>query len=1454
MKLHLNLTLRRAVLAAMAMVAVGTAQAETTTYNGKGDAYITGEGTLESNEWNDIWNKHKSSTLTIGTSEGAAVVGLEKKTYNKGQIIFIGGRGNNSDATTGSNGTLNVGSGTLNVSNAIHVGNSQSQVTGMLTINGGSVIAGSELTVGAYKGTGMVDVKNGSLTVKTDADGGVLRVGYHNGGHNTHQEDGILLIGSTLTVGEAGGAKDLTSIGHENSVAALVLTEASTATLHDQTIVGEGAGSNGSIIVEGGGSLTLGSLTVLGYASSAQGSIEIAETGSAKADVMTIGAAGKGEVSVDGNLSANTIILGEQKSGSGILSISNGTTTVKDDLYVGYLGTGKVSNYDGGTLNAGNVYVVGKDSLLSTTGVDGTSTQTTMTNATVLAGSINTYEYASTDIKGELILAEGGKLFNEGTVNIKDVTITDTGIVENDGTLNIAGTAANSGDITNTATLNITGAMLNEGSITSDNKLNIDGSMSSLGTIDGVGTTTVTDKASLAILGSTTQGNVSNTGDITIKGAGRLTSDDLTGNGNTTIVVDGSIVNGTVVTLGETPENSIDVDIDMADASALVGKDVCFVEEAGVLTGLDQDGDFELVNNETAEFKWGKNYIGYTDGSGKDAKNNRLHFTTYEGTNDGIGGMKFTGIDANVVEVEISKDNVTFNDDYQPENFDNSNVTTEIYDRDVEGTATAGTEINKDKVEGTITESETAATATLTDKIDQGAAHNIVIGADVDITNPGGMTVKSTATVQNTTIQESSSSVTETKSDVIGTGGLALSFTGKSSIVGDAASKGILGFEEGSAGSMTVKNENDEDEVYEVVLIDTISFEAGADVTLENVDIHSTHAMTMHGDDTEEGRVKLTLNGGSIFIGGSNDVNLTYTAKVNVYDNDGNVVGTKEEQRDSGNHITTESVLKNADIELNGDTHLAFKTINDSAHEHHGHTYLNNSTVTLKGGDATLGVETGVEDKDHPMQTVVFQQNSALKGTGHVSKIRMDKGTTLTVGNSPGVLKVSDAEFNETRIQFHFITSSDAWSASGNTSSTDKDTGAVSQLLVDKAVTLNNAIIEIVYEKAEDASNDGYSASSKDEMDVAFEDGATITLITGNLDALSGSTYTFDANTWLPELEEGLFWDTTQLFTTGQISVYAEILEEPVRVANSMVSAGETVLNFGRVAESQAKLRKAGTTRVWGSALASFDSVDSDGARTGYDYNSWGGAVGVDHAFTSRTVLGVAFGCSWGENEAEKGNGYYNGGSIDQDATMVGLYGTHKFRTKGLMNDMKLSAFAAYGQFENSSSRKALKSGHNATAEWDSDAWVLSASLSRDITTDSGLVVTPYVGVEYTKAGMDDFTEKGKSYNASYTAEEDYSNLAVKVGVSVSKTIGSFTPYAGIAYINDVARDTPKVTARGKRTITGEASMPGRSAVQLNLGTGVQLSDSWDAYAGYTAELRSKATEHNVNVGVGYTF
>jgi outer membrane autotransporter protein len=88
----------------------------------------------------------------------------------------------------------------------------------------------------------------------------------------------------------------------------------------------------------------------------------------------------------------------------------------------------------------------------------------------------------------------------------------------------------------------------------------------------------------------------------------------------------------------------------------------------------------------------------------------------------------------------------------------------------------------------------------------------------------------------------------------------------------------------------------------------------------------------------------------------------------------------------------------------------------------------------------------------------------------------------------------------------------------------------------------------------------------------------------------------------------------------------------------------------------------------------------------------------------------------------------------------------------------------------------------------------------------------------------------------------------------VSKTFGSFTPYAGIAYINDVDRKAAEVTAKGKRTVEGKSALPGRDALQLRAGATWQLTETLDVNAGYSAEIRNKATEHNANVGIGLTF
>ena len=119
---------------------------------------------------------------------------------------------------------------------------------------------------------------------------------------------------------------------------------------------------------------------------------------------------------------------------------------------------------------------------------------------------------------------------------------------------------------------------------------------------------------------------------------------------------------------------------------------------------------------------------------------------------------------------------------------------------------------------------------------------------------------------------------------------------------------------------------------------------------------------------------------------------------------------------------------------------------------------------------------------------------------------------------------------------------------------------------------------------------------------------------------------------------------------------------------------------------------------------------------------------------------------------------------------------------------------------------------------------------------------------------MDSFTEHAGATHARYTMNDAFSRLSARLGIGIRKTMGRFTPYASIAYVSDITRSTPTVTATNRSSITNKASMPGRQALKLELGTSVKLHDAWDAHAGYSVELRDHATEFHANAGVGYTF
>ena len=1484
MKLHLNLTLRRAVLAAMAMVTLGTAQAAITTTTSGQNTHIKGDGTLAPGAWNSIAG---SATLSIIDSEDGGVLLQGGASYTTGGSLFIGGSGYGSSTGTATDGSLDVASAIL-TTGPLYVGTSTvSPITGLMYVNGGTVNAGSELTVGAYMGNGEVEASNKStIAVKNNAGSAIFRMGYHTGaGYKGTNE--FTINDSTLTVGAAGGALDMTSIGQLGGESTLYLSNGANATLHDQVIVGESG--IGCIYVNADSTLNMTGATILGYSKGAEGNI--ISLGTVKADNLIVGNYGTGSVELSGgSLTAKEIVLGYEAGSKGTLEIMKGATlSPLGKLYVGYKGTGELSAAS--NISATDVYVTGTASKATMTGATLSATNLTATGGTVATAAAGILDISN------LVLAEGGVLDirTDSSAEVDNLlayagTTIKVGYPEGSSTLDIVKTANLAGNVSiqKGAHLYTGTETTNSGSITNDGYMEVHGSMTSVGTIGGSGSLTVTKGASLTLGGTTRQSGIENNGSITVIGSGLVTTGSLTGSGTTTLTVDKTTASGSTIISGLTgeAENTMKAEIDMSNTTALVGKDVTFVNEGNVAVSLKNAQTGAGTDN------WAQKYID-VDGS-----TTKLWFTSASTDASAVQQIKFTKLAELVADVTTTDTNkeVTYID---PTTQEETTASIELeYEKQTLATETktlaetpeneslasaigaTSTTSEAPKLQTVVVESPSANTA-------QTPGIGLVVGSGVESSELKVQTV-----VVNQVKRDDKGQMLETAP--LSTTGMVLVLEGNSTHAGQKDSKETshLGFAEGlNNQTITATNAEGNKETKKTQTLDLIQVSGGSNVSVSNLNMHSTHALTVEKGAT------ITFDGVTMNVGGSTDHNIkTKDVVVEVLDKDGkplkdaegNVI-TKTVQVENKNiaHLETGTLIGEAEADAekatattvnikNGSVVQFEKVYSDDANFELGTTTIAGANTLVQMDDATLGMDAVVLDKDgnhdktadgHDRhgQQIVFDHGAHLKGTGTIKNIHMKQGTTFTVGSSPGKFSASELTVDGVT-NFYIITNSKDWEnytgdesqlSADKYNAADGSFGAISQLVVEGPVTLNGDVAFIYQEHVGNGvfRNCADQEAARKEMGQYFTSESSIKFvdIADNGTLTLGSDFDVLLET-LPELEDGLFWDVSSLFTEHTVYVINEILEEPCRVANSLVSAGETVLNFGRLTESQAALRKAGTTRTWGSAIADFSSVDGENGRIGYDYNTWGGAVGVDHAFTSRTVVGVAFGCTWGENEAEKDNGYYSAGSIDQDGKMLGLYGTHKFRTKDLMNDVKLSAFAAYGWFENDSSRTGLKSGHNATAEWDSDAWVLSASLSRDITTDNGLVVTPYVGVEYTKASMDDFTEKGRTYDARYTADTDYSNLAVKVGVNVSTTIGSFTPYAGIAYINDVARDTPEVTATGKRTITGKAAMPGRSALQLKLGTGVKLSDSWDAYAGYTAELRDQATEHNVNVGVGYTF
>ncbi len=1445
----------------------------------EGDTTINGSLTATESTVmiNGALNISGDTTLadTIQVSAESATIGGKLDITNTAVMISnaLQVTGDTSFSNSSLSATDATFGGSLNISDESTV-----TIDGSLTAND-TKITGSTLSTNEGDTT-----INGSLTATEST---VMIDGALNISGDTTLADNIQVSAESATIG---GKLDITNTAVMIDNALQVTGD---TTFSKSTLTTQAATLNGALNISDKSTLTL------------SGNLTAGDTTIADSELSTIG----GNATIDGSLDITNStfnIDGSIKAGSTSLTSaylsSLSDTTIDSTLDITNSGVSV-----GGNLTAGDTTLSGENSSLSTA----IGSTNTIDKLTINAGYV---EINGSTTAGDTKLAGTSSMLYIYTGSLTTATTVNQGTINNAGTWTIGGeTTSTQGAITNTGSMKVADKLYSN-------------------TITGTGTISVADNAAWYMYGNTEQTTVDNAGNIYVGYNGHLQADSLTGTGTTTIQVNNAIASTTagsaVIALTnpipETdPETDLKVDpikveINLAHAASLVGKTVNFLSVGGALVGLEQDNITSTEDTGwTDDWKTDASKSYYSIVSGDTVT--KLEFTASTGSAENlttITGMTFNRF-AESQKVDM---NLTVPGTYQLTEIE---VTTEIKVAK-ESTVTG---VDPTVPEPIVSAGDAVQAITITKTKDDVTSDgnkkevSVVFSKNVETTTGTAPTVKTTAITQNTTTKDADGNVTGNDSQLLDVSGLTMVFDGTSSHKGNGngTSKAEMGF----------KGNPDKTELGEVTIdgvtakleqVDIIEVKADSNVEVKDVDMASTHALTI-----EKGSV-VTFDNVDIQIGGATDTSIVQTVNVIQYNEDGTIKTddngkpiTEEHVMESASHLTTSTVIESATIKLLGNTKLTFEEIqfDDKGEvdpDLHGTTTITGSTVEISG-TAALGANsteaTGNEAAKN-MQTISITDNSEvtitgegtltnatldggslllvqneaaggvenvvvsngshLKGKGNLKKVHVDKDSTFTVGSSPGQFTAADLTVDGVT-NFYFITDSKEWDSKKpeeftGTEATDYDLangtgnwGAISQLWVDGPVSLNGEV-RFTYQKWDPTTQSFVNLTAeetqaaREELGEYFTEGTKVNFVIGNTDQLTlGNGFWINEDT-LPVLADGLEWDVTSLFSSEHTAtVTYAMIGDPNRIANTLLSAGSTVLDFGRLGEAQAILREKGTTRTWGSAIANFDSIDSKDGATGYDYNAWGGAVGVDHAFTDRTVVGIALGRTYGENEAKEGMGNYEGGSIDQDATMVGLYGTHKFKTKGIMNDVKFSAFAAYGWFENESTRDSLKNNRTAEASWDSNAWVLSASLSRDITTDNDIVCSTYVGVEYTKATMDDFEESNGKSTARYTADEDYSNLAVKVGMTVSKSFGGFTPYVGIAYIHDVKRDVPEVTAsNGRRSITGEGCMPGRGAVQIKAGANWQLSETLDIFAGYSAEIRDNATEHNANLGMGLTF
>lgn len=554
----------------------------------------------------------------------------------------------------------------------------------------------------------------------------------------------------------------------------------------------------------------------------------------------------------------------------------------------------------------------------------------------------------------------------------------------------------------------------------------------------------------------------------------------------------------------------------------------------------------------------------------------------------------------------------------------------------------------------------------------------------------------------------------------------------------------------------------------------------------------------------------------------------------------------------------TELVLDGVKVAVSGETPsdsmqgvLAANDIDTSSSKINGSLVLkNNAGLTAEASPVTVN-------------------NGFIGGTGSINGIALTGTNTLKAGNSPGVLSLSDVTTSSNGDNTWVVTAVTNTVESGTLNS-NTDTQISQFRIVDNVVLNGQNTFALNLETAvSDATGaTTYSAATNSEKEAfaqSLTKGTSFRFFNLSDGSFSGSFTSYDfGGTLSALLNKGLIWDISDLTKTGEATVRSINEGDGTRVANTLVSSAQTLFAFADGARNHVYSNRTTGSNLWVSGLGNFQDVSTHNGRSGYKYNGGGYAIGMDHQIRKNSVIGLTFGQVFG-NMKPKGSSYiFDRGKIDQDTTMIGLYGGTLINMCGFKQGLQLDGYVAYGSSDNKSSRSSINSligSGTSTANWNEDVFAVGGRVGWVYQVCPAYNLRPFIGLDYTASRMDSFRESGiNGVNYSYSAGH-YQNLALSAGFAIDRTYTfsngmALTPAVGIAYVGDVVRKDGKVTVSNPdgSSFTERSVSPGRNAIRANAMLTWKICNTWNANASYVFEYRSGATLHGVNAGISYSF